>query len=92
MNISGECDSRIDSLDERKVSLMKEYGCFQIAVGAESGCQKTLDYLNKGIDKERIKRTLNLLSKHEIKSKVYMIMGFPEETYSDMLESLEFIK
>jgi radical SAM superfamily enzyme YgiQ (UPF0313 family) len=87
-----ECDSRIDSLDERKVALMKEYGCFQVAIGAESGCQKTLDYLNKGIVSARIKSTIDLLNKYKLKSKVYMIMGFPEETYKDMLESIDFIK
>ena len=92
INIPWECDSRIDTLDERKISLMKEHGCFQIAIGAESGCQKILDYLNKGIDKDRVRSTIGLLNSYEIKSKVYMIMGFPEETYADMLESIEFIK
>lgn len=91
LNIPWECDSRIDTLDERKVSLMKEHGCFQVAVGAESGSQKILDYLNKGIDKSRIKRTIDMLNKFELKSKIYMIMGFPGETYSDMQESVDFI-
>jgi radical SAM superfamily enzyme YgiQ (UPF0313 family) len=70
---------------------MKQAGCVQVAIGAESGCQKTLDYLNKGIDKEKIKTTIELLNQYGIKSKVYMIMGFPEETYDDMAESVEYI-
>lgn len=92
LDIPWSCDSRIDTLNESKISLMKDCGCYQIAVGAESGCQKVLDYLNKGINKARIKSTIELLNKYELKSKVYMIMGFPEETYEDMLESVEFIK
>jgi anaerobic magnesium-protoporphyrin IX monomethyl ester cyclase len=86
------CDSRIDSLNEDKIKLMKEHGCYQINIGAESGCQRILNYLNKGIDKKQIRQTIDLLNKYDLKSKIYMIMGFPEETYADMLESIEFIK
>jgi radical SAM superfamily enzyme YgiQ (UPF0313 family) len=92
VDISWACDSRIDTLNENKIELMKQHGCIQIAVGAESGCQRVLDYLNKGIDKEKIKSTIDLFNQYGLKSKVYMIMGFPEETYEDMMESVEFIK
>lgn len=91
LDIGWSCDSRIDTLSEDKIYLMKKHGCFQVAVGAESGCQKTLDYLNKGIEKDKIRQTIDLLNYHGLKSKVYMIMGFPEESYSDMLESVEYI-
>jgi len=92
LDIPWMCDSRIDSLNESKIEAMKVAGCIQVAVGAESGCDRVLKYLNKGIDKERIKSTINLLNAYELKSKVYMIMGFPEETESEMIESVEFIK
>lgn len=92
LDIPWSCDSRINTLDENKIKLMKEHGCIQIAIGAESGCQKVLDYLNKGIDRDKIKTTIDLLNQCELKSKIYMIMGFPEETYQNMLESIEFIK
>lgn len=92
LGIPWMCDSRIDSLDEDKIELMKRSGCAQVAVGAESGCDRVLKYLNKGIDKARIKSTIDLLNAYELKSKIYMIMGFPGETYSEMVESVEFIK
>jgi len=92
LDISWSCDSRIDTLDEEKIRFMKNCGCCQIAIGAESGCQKILDYLNKGISREKIKETVDIINFYGIKSKVYMIMGFPEESYEDMLESIDFIK
>ena len=92
LGIPWMCDSRIVSLNENKIKLMKQSGCMQIAVGAESGCQRILDYLNKGVNTETIKHTFDLLNKYEMKSKAYMIIGFPEETETEILESIEFIK
>lgn len=92
LDIPWSCDSRIDTLNEDKIYAMKSAGCIQVAIGAESGCQRTLDYLDKGIDKASIKSTIDLLNKYELKSKVYMIMGFPGETFEEMVESIEFIK
>lgn len=92
LGIPWMCDSRIDSLNEDKIKLIKEAGCTRVAIGAESGCQKTLDYLNKGIDKARIKSTIDLLTAYGLKSKVYAILGFPEETEQEMIESIEYLK
>jgi radical SAM superfamily enzyme YgiQ (UPF0313 family) len=86
------CDARINSLNEETIKKMKQHGCYQIALGVESGCQRTLDYLNKGVKLDNIKTIFGLLEKYSIRSKCYLIMGFPEETYDDMLESLDFIK
>jgi len=86
------CDSRIDTLNEDKIKLMKEHGCDQINLGVESGCQKILDYLNKKIRKEQIRKIFDLLNNYGIRSKAYLIIGFPEETYKDIIESLEFVK
>ncbi len=86
------CDSRISSLNETNIKMMKQHGCYQINLGVESGCQKTLDYLGKQIKTDDIKRVFSLLNKYSIDSKAYVIIGFPDETYNDMLESVEFIK
>jgi radical SAM superfamily enzyme len=92
LDIPWMCDSRIDSLNEDKIYMMKQAGCTQVAVGAESGCDRVLKYLNKGIDKARIKKTIDLLNAYELKSKIYMITGFPDESEAEMIESIEFIK
>jgi len=86
------CDSRIDTLNEDKIKLMKKHGCDQINLGVESGCQKTLDYLNKKIKKKQISKTFDLLNNYDIRSKAYLIIGFPDETYKDIIESIEFVK
>jgi len=92
LNIPWSCDSRVSSLNEDKIKMMKEAGCYQINLGVESGCQRTLDYLGKGLKLDAIKATFDLLNKYDIKSKVYMLMGFPEETEADIMESIEFVK
>lgn len=86
------CDSRVNSLNEETIKRMKQHGCWQIALGVESGSQQILDYLNKGTKLDQIKRTVELLHKYYIKSKLYMMIGFPEETEEQIFESLAFIK
>jgi anaerobic magnesium-protoporphyrin IX monomethyl ester cyclase len=86
------CDSRVNSLNEELIKKMKTHGCWEIAIGVESGCQKVLDYLNKGIKLDQIKQVVSLIHKYNIHAKIYMIIGFPEETEEQIFESLDFIK
>ena len=59
-----ECLSRVDLMDEEMVRLLKETGCHRIAFGAESGSQKVLDAMSKGIKVDQIRRTAEQISEH----------------------------
>lgn len=67
-------------------------GCRLMAFGLESGCQRILDLMNKGITKERISQTLGNSSSSHIWNHVCLIVGFPTETREEAGETLEFLK
>lgn len=92
INISWECETRVDSLNnEKMVKLMADSGCRGVYLGVESGSQKMLDILNKGITVEQIEKALKLCKKYNIKAYCSLIVGVPGETFKDYLLTVKLI-
>lgn len=70
----------------------RKSGLLVISLGLESGCQRTLDNMCKGIKIDKVPSILKQLKKHKIWSNIYYIIGFPTETKEDFMESLKFIE
>ncbi|HOX54392.1 MAG: radical SAM protein [Candidatus Omnitrophica bacterium] len=80
------CESRADDLcDEDLVKLMSSAGCAAVYLGIESGSQRILDALHKGITIEQIKKAIGLCKKYDIKTYCSLMVGLPNETYEDFL-------
>ncbi|MBN1502814.1 radical SAM protein [Candidatus Woesearchaeota archaeon] len=87
------CYSRIDnnpSLD--KFRKIHDSGCRLILWGVESGSEKMLKLMNKGINLEGIEKTLYCSAKAGIKNSIYIIVGFPGETEETLKETISFLK
>jgi len=92
MDISWACETRVDSLtDEKMVKMMADGGCRAVYLGVESGSQKILDILNKGITVEQIEKAINLCNKYGIRTYCSLIVGTPGETYEDYLLSIKLM-
>jgi radical SAM superfamily enzyme YgiQ (UPF0313 family) len=63
-----------------------------ISYGVESGSDKILRNLNKGITVEDIKRAVFLSKKYGIRSIAYMIVGSPGEDRNTIRESIRLIQ
>ncbi len=92
LKVEWKCESRVNIVDQDILKWMKKAGCSMIAYGVESGNQKGLDYLNKGIDIEQIRRAFKLTREAGIKPMAYFILGIPVETYEDELRTIKFAK
>lgn len=92
MNMSWRCYSRVNTLDESLLRLMKKAGCFEIAFGVESGCQKSLDLMRKRIKVDDSRNIMKLCKRVGIASKAFMMIGFPWETKDDIYETISFIE
>jgi len=89
LNINWVCTSRVDSIDEEIMRWMKKAGCWGISFGVESGSQKMLDLMKKGITVEQIRNTFRLCKKYGIDSFAYFLIGLPWETEETVNESIE---
>ncbi len=85
-------DARVDCVDEELLTLMKEAGCSIISYGVESGSQRLLDYIKKGITLEQVRETVRITKKVGIDIRATLILGLPTETREESLQTIEFAK
>ncbi len=71
---------------------LKNAGCVMLKLGLESGSQRVLDRLNKGIDLGRAAQILTNLARVGIAAYVYLLFGTPAETAQDALLTMEFVR
>uniref|UniRef100_C6E5U4 Radical SAM domain protein n=1 Tax=Geobacter sp. (strain M21) TaxID=443144 RepID=C6E5U4_GEOSM len=86
------CETRVDALDEESITLMASSGCKAVYLGVESGSQRMLDRLGKGIQLVEVERVLMLLKKHGIVSYCSFVAGIPGETFLDLLRTKALIR
>jgi radical SAM superfamily enzyme YgiQ (UPF0313 family) len=87
-----ECLSRVDLMDEDLVRWLREAGCIRIAFGAESGSQKVLDAMNKGITVEQVRRAAELCRRFGIETYFYIMLGYPGEEWADIGKTVALLK
>lgn len=87
------CEAHVQSIDEELVKEMEEAGCFDMAFGIESGVQRLLHNVRKGITLEKVEKAINIVKQNtKIKVSGLFILGLPGETYRDSLKTIEFAK
>ena len=91
LGISWRCDTRIDVIDKPLILKMMDAGLEHISIGIESGNQETLDFIKKGITLEQTKETAKMLNETGIFWKAYMMIGFPNETEEQILDTMNII-
>jgi len=70
---------------------LKRSGCVMLKLGLESGDQKVLDDLQKGIKLEEASSALKNLKKAGIATYVYLLFGTPPEGLIEARRTLEFV-
>ena len=89
-NISWSCLSRVTGIDEQITGLMKEAGCRRVYIGLETGCQDTLQLMNKKTTLEEGVEAVQQFHKAGIEVAAFFIVGYPGETVSSIEETFKF--
>lgn len=92
LNISWSCETRVHLVDLELLKEMKRAGCFGIAFGIESGNQKMLNNLKKGITLEQSEYAVKAAKRAGIEVRTFWVFGAPNETRDTVLESIKFAK
>ena len=92
MHINWFASGRVDNMDENYVDKLKKGRCFVMQFGVESGSQKLLDKLNKGIELKKVLFVRDIFKKKKILFWATFLMGHPQETESSLEDTYEFIK
>jgi len=84
--------SRADLLvQEKYVSALARAGCDNVWMGAESGSQKILDAMDKGITIQQVEEATHLLKKNHVKPSFFIQFGYLDETMSDIKLTIKMI-
>jgi radical SAM superfamily enzyme YgiQ (UPF0313 family) len=86
------CTSRVDTLDEELLELMKEAGCITLFMGVESADQHVLEKMNKNITLDKTQRAFDLCRKVGIRTIASCVIGMPEDTRESIISTIEFVK
>lgn len=87
-NIKWGCSSRLDALDESLIKKLKRAGCQAIFLGIETGSSEMQKKLKKNLSLDRLPHILKLLMENKIKATLSFIIGFPNETESQINQTL----
>jgi anaerobic magnesium-protoporphyrin IX monomethyl ester cyclase len=92
VNLPWTCLSRADTLDEEMLHWMKKAGCIRLNIGIESGSQRILDILDKGINAEEALANVQRAKKAGLELMGFFLTGIPGETDEDVEASISFAK
>ena len=71
---------------------MVSAGCVEIAFGVESGSQRVLDAIHKGMKIEDSEKAIAICRAAGLRTKAYLIIGLPSATWDSFHETLAFIR
>ena len=86
------CLTRADLINENLLNKMKKAGCWLVDYGVESGNQKILDTINKGVKIDQMVQAFKMTKKAGIATTAYLLFGLPGETKETVKETFALVK
>lgn len=90
---SWNCDTRVNTVTPDLLKLMKRSGCTKVAFGVESGSQRMLDLMGKGITVDQVRNAVTWAKQAGIKhiEGNFIIGSDPSETWEDLEKTRKLI-
>ena len=87
-------NSRADAIcrNEDVMEELSAAGLKMLHIGYESGSQRILDFIKKGITVEQAVKATEICKKHSIIVRGLFMLGFPTETKEDVRKTIDLIK
>lgn len=90
LHVSMSNGIRGDRVDGEMLDLFEAAGVFRVAFAVESASPRVQEIIKKRIDLDLVRESIRLTSARGIMTMGYFIMGFPTETYAEMLETGDY--
>ena len=92
LDLTWGCYSRVDSVTEEILKIMKSAGCWRISYGLESGSQEILNFYRKNETLEQMERAIKWTKEAGIRAKGFFMMGNFLETEQTLRKTIDFAK
>ena len=83
--------SRCDLMNDQAVDALALAGCEEVWLGAESGSQRILDAMGKGITVDQIWSARRRLGERGIRACFFIQFGYPGETWDDIEQTVGLV-
>ncbi len=88
-----ETISRADRmLKEEVLETLAEMGCYRIWIGSESGSQRILDAMQRGVTVEQVQWATHAAQRHGIQVGMFLMWGYDGETVEDIEATIDHVK
>jgi len=92
LHISFECITRADRLNADVIRSLKNMGCKRVWIGAESGSQRILDAMRRGVNVEQVIAMTRACRNAGIEVGTFIMLGYDGETKSDIEATISYLK
>jgi radical SAM superfamily enzyme YgiQ (UPF0313 family) len=84
--------SRADLMTHTTVTALKRAGCAEIWMGVESGSQKVLNAMDKGLRVSDVITARSRLADEGIRACYFLQFGYPGETWEDIQQTIALVR
>ena len=92
LHIPFECITRADRLNAQMAETLARLGCFRIWIGSESGSQRILDSMQRGVKVEQVRHAVALSKQNGIQTGMFLMWGYEGEDISDIEATVDHVK
>jgi anaerobic magnesium-protoporphyrin IX monomethyl ester cyclase len=93
LRIPFETISRADRMMKEEIlKTLAEMGCYRIWIGSESGSQRILDRMERGVKVEQVEWATHAAHRYGIQVGMFLMWGYEGETIDDIEATVDLIK
>ena len=92
LGLAWGAETRANLVDEELMLKMKNAGLVQLDVGVESGSDRMLKEIRKGITAKDTLDIFSLAHKHKLRTFASIIINLPDETLEDLQETIDLLE
>lgn len=87
-----ECITRADRLNADAIAALKEMGCARVWIGAESGSQRILDAMRRGVRVGQVEDMTHACRRAGIEVGTFIMLGYDGEEVADIDETARYLR
>jgi anaerobic magnesium-protoporphyrin IX monomethyl ester cyclase len=92
LHIPFECITRADRLNTEAADLLAELGCFRVWIGSESGSQRILDAMERGVTVAQVQSAIGLCKSRGIQTGMFLMWGYEGEELEDIEATIAHVR
>jgi len=92
IHIPFECITRADRVNEKVAGTLAALGCFRVWIGSESGSQRILDAMKRGVTVDQVQRAVSLCKSNGIQTGMFLMWGYEGEDLEDIEATVEHVR